>query len=206
MAAIVGPWTGVVLVGEDAEAVLVGGADDGDSEPGVFSYLNLARAFHELDAGADFYCLHRNRLVADEARTGARRRRVRGGARVRVGRRTRPCSGSRPPAYYESALEALDSDPSTAWMVGDDLEADIKGAQQQTGCARCSCAPGSSAPTRSSRAASGPGRDRAHSIAYLPEWLDEHGGMEEVGVDLIEIARIRRALERYPGFPRAVLH
>src|SRR5204863_1338804 len=27
----------------------------------VFSYMNLARAFHELEGGAELFCLHKNR-------------------------------------------------------------------------------------------------------------------------------------------------
>ena len=37
--------------------------------------------------------------------------------------------GKPSPAYFEAALEALDTDPERAWMVGDDIEADIRGAQ-----------------------------------------------------------------------------
>ncbi|MDX6436248.1 MAG: hypothetical protein QOK34_1082, partial [Gaiellaceae bacterium] len=61
MHAIVGELEGVELVGEDAEAVLVGGADETPETNLVFSYMNLARAFHELEAGAQLYSLHKNR-------------------------------------------------------------------------------------------------------------------------------------------------
>src|SRR5215470_3170687 len=43
------------------DAVLIGGADETEETGLIFSYLNLNRAFLELEAGADFYCLHRNR-------------------------------------------------------------------------------------------------------------------------------------------------
>src|SRR6476659_10129444 len=49
------------IVGEGADAVLIGGADDSPETNLVFSYMNLARAFAELELGADLYCLHRNR-------------------------------------------------------------------------------------------------------------------------------------------------
>ena len=52
MHAIVGELEGIELVGEDAEAVLLGGADETPESNLVFSYMNLARAFHELEAGA----------------------------------------------------------------------------------------------------------------------------------------------------------
>ena len=32
-------------------------------------------------------------------------------------------------AYYAAALDALDAEPELTWMVGDDLEADVRGAQ-----------------------------------------------------------------------------
>ena len=61
MHAIVGDLEGVELVGEDAQAVLIGGADETPETNLVFSFMNLARAFHELEAGAALYCLHKNR-------------------------------------------------------------------------------------------------------------------------------------------------
>ena len=41
--------------------ILRGIADETPETNLVFSYMNLARAFHELEAGAQLYCLHRNR-------------------------------------------------------------------------------------------------------------------------------------------------
>jgi len=38
--------------------------------------------------------------------------------------------GKPSPAYFEAALEALDAEPELTWMVGDDLESDIAGAQR----------------------------------------------------------------------------
>ena len=52
---------GLQLVGMNVDAVLLGGADEGEETGRIFSYLNLNRAFHELDAGADLYCLHKNK-------------------------------------------------------------------------------------------------------------------------------------------------
>src|SRR6266568_3987225 len=61
MHALVGDLEGVEIVGDNAEAVLIGGADDSPETNLVFSYMNLARAFAELELGAELYCLHRNR-------------------------------------------------------------------------------------------------------------------------------------------------
>ena len=64
---------GLQLVGMNVDAVLLGGADEGEETGRVFSYLNLNRAFHELEAGAELYCLHKNRWwqTADGARLDA---------------------------------------------------------------------------------------------------------------------------------------
>jgi HAD superfamily hydrolase (TIGR01458 family) len=118
---------GVELVGDNADAVLVGGADETAESNRVFSYMNLARAFGELEAGADLFCLHKNPwwqtsrgalldagafVVGLEYATGAQ-------ATV---------LGKPSASYFEAALEAVDSDPEHAWMVGDDVDADIGGA------------------------------------------------------------------------------
>ena len=118
---------GVELVGDGADAVLVGGADETGETNQVFSYMNLARAFAELEEGAELYCLHKNPwwqtsrgalldagafVVGLEYATGAQ-------ATV---------LGKPSASYFEAALEAVDSDPEHAWMVGDDVDADIVGA------------------------------------------------------------------------------
>ena len=69
MSAIVPDLAGIELVGDSADAVLVGGCDETVEPNQVFSYMNLARAFSEIQAGADLFCLHKNRVVAD-ARAG----------------------------------------------------------------------------------------------------------------------------------------
>ena len=61
MHALVHDLEGIELVGEGADAVLLGGADETPETNLVFSYMNLARAFGELEPGAELYCLHRNR-------------------------------------------------------------------------------------------------------------------------------------------------
>ncbi|MGB2952540.1 MAG: TIGR01458 family HAD-type hydrolase [Gaiellaceae bacterium] len=128
MAAIVEDLDGVELVGENADAVLLGGADETEETNRVFSYMNLARAFAELQDGAELYCLHKNRWW-QTSRGGL----LDAGAFVAgleyaadveatvLGKPSRP--------YFEAALEALDAEPERTWMVGDDLEADVGGAQ-----------------------------------------------------------------------------
>jgi HAD superfamily hydrolase (TIGR01458 family) len=117
----------VELVGDNADAVLLGGADETAETNQVFSYMNLARAFAELEAGAELYCLHKNRWW--QTSRGAL---LDAGAFV-VGLEyasgTHATVLGKPSAsYFEAALEVLDADPENAWMVGDDVDADIGGA------------------------------------------------------------------------------
>jgi HAD superfamily hydrolase (TIGR01458 family) len=129
MAEIVEDLEGVELVGEQADAVLVGGADETAETNRVFSYMNLARAFAELDAGAELFCLHRNRWWQTSRGplldSGAFVAGLEYAAEV-----TATVLGKPSPAYFGAALEALDADPDQAWIVGDDLESDVAGGQQ----------------------------------------------------------------------------
>ena len=171
MHAIVGDLEGIELVGDGADAVLIGGADETPETNLVFSYMNLARAFAELaELGADSYCLPQP-LVADEARAAARLGRLRRGARVRG---ADGGDGARQPsaAYYAAACEALDADPDLTWMVGDDFGGATSGALL-CGLGSCSSARASSVPTSSS------GRQRvlrgsSRRSRHLPDWLGEH--------------------------------
>ena len=61
MHALIGDLDSLELVGEGSDAVLLGGADETPETNLVYSYMNLARAWAELEAGAELYCLHRNR-------------------------------------------------------------------------------------------------------------------------------------------------
>ncbi len=124
---IVEDFEGVELVGEGADAVLIGGADEGFETNQVFSYMNLARAFAELQAGAELYCLHKNRWWQT-----ARGPLLDSGAFVAgleyAAETEATVLGKPSPAYFQAALDALDSDAELTWMVGDDIEADIAGA------------------------------------------------------------------------------
>jgi HAD superfamily hydrolase (TIGR01458 family) len=118
---------GIELVGEGADAVLLGGADETAETNQVFSYMNLTRAFSELEAGADLYCLHKNRWWQT-----SRGELLDAGAFV-VGLEyaagtSATVLGKPSASYFEAALEALDADPERTWMIGDDIDADIGGA------------------------------------------------------------------------------
>jgi HAD superfamily hydrolase (TIGR01458 family) len=162
---------GLQLVGMNVDAVLLGGADEGEETGRVFSYLNLNRAFHELDAGAELYCLHKNRWwqTADGARLDA-------GAFVAgleyaadieatvLGKPSNP--------YFAAALEALDAEAGLTWMVGDDLENDIVGAHKH-GMKTLLVRTGKFRPDEVERSQVQPD-GIVSSIAQLPDWLESN--------------------------------
>lgn len=169
MPSVVGDLDNLDLVGEDADTVLVGGADEGDETGRVFSYMNLARAFSELQAGADLYCLHKNRWwqtsrgpLLDSGAFVAGLEYAAGVEAVVIGKPS--------PVYFEAALEALDADPKLAWMVGDDIEADIAGAQR-FGMRTALVRTGKFRPDDLERSGITPDIV-VNSLAELPEWLE----------------------------------
>jgi HAD superfamily hydrolase (TIGR01458 family) len=128
MPGILDDLEGVQLVGMNASTPCCSEAPTRAKETGrIFSYLNLNRAFHELQAGADLFCLHKNRWwqTADGPRLDA-------GAFVAgleyAADTEATVLGKPSAAYFQAALEALDAHPEITWMVGDDLEGDIVGA------------------------------------------------------------------------------
>src|SRR6266540_6241022 len=171
MHAIVGELEGVELVGEDAEAVLVGGADESPETNLVFSYMNLARAFHELEAGADLYCLHKNRWWQTKhgpaLDAGAFVAGLEYAAQVDSTVLGKPST-----AYFEAALKALDADAGLTWMVGDDIESDIAGAQAH-GMRTILVRTGKFRPDAVEATRVRPD-GIISSIAQLPEWVEEH--------------------------------
>jgi HAD superfamily hydrolase (TIGR01458 family) len=161
---------GLQLVGMNVDAVLIGGADDEGEETGrVFSYLNLNRAFHELDAGAELYCLHRNRWwqTAEGPRLDA-------GAFVAgleyAADTEATVLGKPSAAYFAAALEALDAEAELTWMVGDDLESDCVGAHKH-GMKTILVRTGKFRPDDVERSRVQPDAIIS-SIAQLPDWLE----------------------------------
>jgi HAD superfamily hydrolase (TIGR01458 family) len=169
MAAIVEDLAGIELVGDHAEAVLVGGADETEETGRVFSYMNLARAFAELDLGAEFYCLHRNRWWQTARGPLLDAGAFVAGLEYATGVEA-TVLGKPSPAYFLAALEALDAEPERTWMVGDDLDADVAGAQLH-GMRTVLVRTGKFRPDEVE--ASGIEPDAIlSSIAMLPEWLE----------------------------------
>jgi HAD superfamily hydrolase (TIGR01458 family) len=128
MAAIVPDLEGLELVGDNADAVLIGGCDETLEPNQVFSYMNLGRAFNEIQAGASFYCLHKNRWwqtsrgpMLDSGAFVAGLEYATGVEATVLGK---PSS-----AYFAAALDVLGAEPELTWLVTDDIDADVRGAQ-----------------------------------------------------------------------------
>ena len=162
---------GLQLVGMNVDAVLLGGADEGEETGRVFSYLNLNRAFHELEAGADLYCLHKNRWwqTTDGARldTGAFVAGLEYAADIEATVLGKPSN-----AYFAAALDALDAEAGLTWMVGDDLENDIVGAHKH-GMKTLLVRTGKFRPDEVERSQIQPD-GIISSIAQLPDWLESN--------------------------------
>jgi HAD superfamily hydrolase (TIGR01458 family) len=128
MAAVVPDLDGLELVGQDAEAVLIGGCDETLEPNQVFSYMNLARAFAEIQMGASFYCLHKNKWWQT-----SRGPMLDGGAFVAGLEYATGVEatvlGKPSPSYFAAALDALDAEPELTWMVTDDVEVDVPSAR-----------------------------------------------------------------------------
>src|SRR5947207_3225245 len=171
MQGIVEDLEGIELVGEGADAVLLGGADETAETGRVFSYMNLARAFGELQMGAELYCLHRNRWW--QTKRGPL---LDGGAFVAgleyAAEVEAVVLGKPSAAYFASACEAVDSDPELTWMVGDDLESDIAGAQG-IGMRTVLVRTGKFRPDTVEQARVRPD-GIVSSIGHLPEWVEQH--------------------------------
>ena len=171
MQAIVGDLDGIELVGEGADAVLIGGADETPETNLVFSYMNLARAFAELELGAELYCLHRNRWWqtkrGPQMDSGAFVAGLEYAARVEA-----VLLGKPSPAYFTAACEALDADPERAWMVGDDVEIDIAGAQS-IGMRTVLVRTGKFRPDAVEASRVQP-EGIVSSLGQVPDWIEEH--------------------------------
>jgi HAD superfamily hydrolase (TIGR01458 family) len=169
MQAILPDLEGMELVGEGADAVLIGGADETDETGRVFSYMNLARAFSELQGGAELYSLHKSRWWQTSRGalldSGAFVAGLEYAAEIEA-----TVLGKPSVAYFEAALAELDADAKMAWMVGDDIDADVRGAQA-FGLKTVLVRTGKFRPDDLERSGVSPDMV-VSSIADLPEWLE----------------------------------
>jgi HAD superfamily hydrolase (TIGR01458 family) len=169
MPAVVSDLDGLEFVGEGADAVLVGGCDETTEANQVFSYMNLGRAFSEILGGADLFCLHKNPWWQT-----ARGPMLDGGAFVAalefatgvdatvIGKPAASC--------FAAALAALDAEPELTWLVTDDLEQDVRGAQL-FGMKTVLLRTGKFRPEVLERSTVVPDAVLS-SVAQLPDWID----------------------------------
>ena len=110
MPGILDDLDGLQLIGMNADAVLVGGADESEEPGRIYSYLNLNRAFLELLAGAELYCLHRNRWWQTTEGPRLDAGAIVAGLEYAAGIEA-TVLGKPSPEYFSAAVEALDADP-----------------------------------------------------------------------------------------------
>jgi HAD superfamily hydrolase (TIGR01458 family) len=114
---------GVQLVDDDADVVVISGAEEG------FTYERLNNAFNMIAGGAAFVTMHKNLYWrTDEGM------RLDAGAFVagleRATGKEATVVGKPSEAFFGAALELLGVERSAAAMVGDDIENDVLAAQR----------------------------------------------------------------------------
>ena len=169
MAAIVEELEGVELVGEGADAVLIGGADETEETNRVFSYMNLARAFSELEAGAELYCLHKNPWWQTSRGAMLDAGAFVAGLEYATGLDA-TVLGKPSTAYFDAALAELDAEAAMTWMIGDDVDADVRGAQR-LGMRTVLVRTGKFRPDAVESSGVTPD-GIVSSIAQVPEWIE----------------------------------
>jgi HAD superfamily hydrolase (TIGR01458 family) len=169
MPGILDDLEGMQLIGMNADAVLVGGADETEEPGRIYSYLNLNRAFLELLAGAELYCLHRNRWWQTTEGPRLDAGAIVAGLEYAAGIEA-TVLGKPSPAYFGAAVEALDADADMTWMVGDDLEGDVAGGQA-VGLRTVLVRTGKFRPDELDHTSISPD-GIVSSIAQLPDWLE----------------------------------
>jgi HAD superfamily hydrolase (TIGR01458 family) len=171
MAAVVPDLEGLELASMGVDAVLLGGCDETLEPNQVFTYMNLARAFAEIQSGAAFYCLHKNKWWQTSRGPLLDAGAFVAGLEYATGVEA-TVLGKPSPAYFAAALDALDAEPELTWMVTDDVEADVRGAQL-FGMRTVLLRTGKFRPETLERADATPDVVLS-SLAQFPDWLEKH--------------------------------
>jgi HAD superfamily hydrolase (TIGR01458 family) len=169
MGAILPDLEGIDLVGDRADAVLLCGCDETTEPNQVFSWMNLGRAFAELQMGAELYCLHKNKWWQTSRGPLLDAGAFVAGLEYATGVDA-TVLGKPSPAYFAAALDALGAEPELTWMVTDDLEADVRGAQS-FGMRTALVRTGKFRPETLESSGLVP-EIVLSSLAHLPEWLE----------------------------------
>lgn len=116
-------FAGIPLVDDRADVIVIGGAEE------LLSYQTMNRAFQMLMDGADLLAMHTNMywrtstgLQLDSGPFVRALEMASGKHATIVGKPER--------AFFEQALRMIDVEAQAAFMVGDDIENDVRGAQQ----------------------------------------------------------------------------
>jgi HAD superfamily hydrolase (TIGR01458 family) len=171
MPAIVPDLDGLELVGDHADVVLLGGCDETLEPNQVFSYMNLARAFDEIQMGAGLYCLHKNKWWQTSRGPMLDSGAFVAGLEYATGVEA-TVLGKPSPTYFAAALDALDAEPELTWLVTDDVDADVRGARlfgMKTALVRT----GKFRPETLESAETSPDMV-VSSLAQVPALLEEH--------------------------------
>jgi len=169
MGAIVPDLEGIELVGDRADAVLLGGCDETTEPNQVFSWMNLGRAFAELQMGAELFCLHKNKWWQTSRGPLLDAGAFVAGLEYATGVDA-TILGKPSPAYFAAALDALGAQPELTWMVTDDVEADVRGAQS-FGMRTALVRTGKFRPETLESSGLVP-EIVLSSLAHFPEWLE----------------------------------
>ena len=169
MGAILPDLEGIELVGDRADAVLLGGCDETTEPNQVFSWMNLGRAFAELQMGAELYCLHKNKWWQTSRGPLLDAGAFVAGLEYATGVDA-TILGKPSPAYFAAALDALGAQPELTWMVTDDVEADVRGAQS-FGMRTALVRTGKFRPETLESSGLVP-EIVLSSLAHFPEWLE----------------------------------
>jgi HAD superfamily hydrolase (TIGR01458 family) len=169
MEAILPDLEGIELVGDRADAVLLGGCDETTEPNQVFSWMNLGRAFAELQMGAELFCLHKNKWWQTSRGPLLDAGAFVAGLEYATGVDA-TILGKPSPAYFAAALDALGAQPELTWMVTDDLEADVRGAQS-FGMRTALVRTGKFRPETLESSGLVP-EIVLSSLAHFPEWLE----------------------------------
>jgi HAD superfamily hydrolase (TIGR01458 family) len=170
MPAIVADLEELELVGDHADVVLVGGCDETLEPNQVFSYMNLARAFDEIQMGAALYCLHKNKWWQTSRGPMLDSGAFVAGLEYATGVEA-TVLGKPSPSYFAAALDALHAQPELTWMVTDDIEADVRGAQS-FGMRTALVRTGKFRPEQLDGDMAVP-EVVVSSVAQFPEWLEQ---------------------------------
>ena len=131
--------------------------------------MNLGRAFAELQMGAELYCLHKNKWWQTSRGPLLDAGAFVAGLEYATGVDA-TVLGKPSAAYFAAALDALGAEPELTWMVTDDIDADVRGAQS-FGMRTALVRTGKFRPETLEGSASCP-EIVLSSVAQLPDWLE----------------------------------